>query len=188
MVRSLVIHETLHAPYFIFVRCGRSLKDADLLRRFGLSKYVRGRFAPQTGLYSVLANDGAWTMLADNWHYMLWRRESKRKAIELLATDFDVFTCSVGDSNQSFDFDYYRDGMLVRRYVVTDPDYSGGSVTQDIGARLTDEADILANNNDQLAKVLSLAKSIGIKTDYAEDELRVYVAPEVVRRPPEIVA
>jgi hypothetical protein len=127
-------------------------------------------------------------MLADNWHYMLWHKESTRNSIEGLATEFDVFTCSVGDSDDSFDFVYYREGKLLRRYVVTDPDYNGGSVAEDIGESLPTESDILADSSDQLAMVLSLAKSIGIKTDYREDELRVYVSPDVVRRSPEIVA
>ena len=188
MNRSLVIHETIHSPYFIFVRCNGAITDTDILQRFGLAKYSAARCAPRMGLYAVLADDGEWTMLADNWHYQLWHRESTGNAINDIATTYDVFTCSVGDSDDSFDFIYYRNGKLVRKYVVTDPHYSGGTISEDIGESLKQESDILANSDGQLKLVLALAKSVGIRTDYAEDELRVYVSPDVAQRSPEIVA
>jgi len=188
MNRSLVIHETIHSPYFIFVRCNGALSDAEILDRFGVAKYSAAQFAPRTGLYAILADDGTWTMIADNWHYQLWHRDSTRSAIERIATEYDVFTCSVGDSDDSFDFMFYRNGALVRKYVVTDPDYSGGTISENVGELLELESDILENNDDQLKMVLELAGSIGIKTNYAEDELRIYVSPDVVQRTPEIVA
>ena len=188
MNRTLVKQNLIFAPYFIFLRCNGSLADSDILQRFGLAKYSRGRFAPQTGLYSVIADDGKWTMLADNWQYQLWFNPATRIEIAHLAKEFDVFTCSAGDSDDSFDFIYYRDGKLARKYVVSDPNYSGGSVTEDFGKSLEMESDILEKHGDQLEIVLALAQSIGIKTDYAEDELRIYVSPEVVQCSPQIVA
>ena len=188
MKRSLVSRNRVFAPYFIFVRCNGVLTDADILERVGLAKYSAARFAPQSGLYAVLANDGSWTMLADNWNYWLYFWLVTGVTIENFAAEYDVFTCSVGDACDSFAFTYYRNGRLVRKYEVTDPSFSGGSVTQDVGESLKFESTLLTSGRDHLEMVLSLAESIGIKTDYTEEELRVYVSPEVVLRSPEIAA
>ncbi|MGY8769890.1 MAG: hypothetical protein ACKVH8_15845 [Pirellulales bacterium] len=153
------------------------MDDSNLLERFRQQKYQRAKHAPKPGLYTVLADDGEWTMLADSWHYTLWHRNSTRIAIEELATMYDVFTCSVGDSDESFDFLYYENEILIRKFVVEDPNYNGGSVTENYGSPLPRESEILASNSDQLKMVLKIARSLGIKTDYTEDELRIYVSP-----------
>ncbi|MCP4359372.1 MAG: hypothetical protein GY796_15265 [Chloroflexi bacterium] len=117
-------------------------------------------------------------LLADNWYYSLWHNPSTRPTIEQLAASFDVFACSVGDCDDSFDFVYYQNAQLVRKYVVTDPHFRGGSVTEDVGKPFPAESDILANTSNQLTMVLKLASSLGIKTDYKDHDLRIYVPPD----------
>jgi hypothetical protein len=86
-----------------------------------------------------------------------------------------VFACSVGDSDHSFDFVYYRGGRLVRRYVVEDH-FRGAHVVEDFGEPLPGEVAAF-KESDELGKVMAVAASLGIKTDYTDSDLRVYVPP-----------
>jgi hypothetical protein len=176
MTRSLVIHGRLHAPYFIFVRDERRYADADWLRLFGLGSYLPTQSAPRLGRYAVLADDGSWTMIADDWYYTLWHMPSTRPVLHRLGRrrGCEVFAGSVGDCDRSFDFVYYSEGRLVRRYVVVDPDFRGGRVAENTGEPLPGEADAFSEP-DELSVVLSVAASLGIKTDYTDRDLRVHV-------------
>jgi hypothetical protein len=173
MTESLFIRGRLHAPYFIFVRGEGRYSDADLLRLFGLSAYRPTKARRRGGHHAILADDATWTMVADDWCYTLWHMPSTRPALQALGQSCDVFACSVGDCDHSFDFVYYRGGRLVRRYVVEDPDFRGGRVVENMGEPLPGEAAAFGGS-DELGIVLGVATSLGIRTDYAEGDVRVY--------------
>ncbi|HEX8916585.1 MAG TPA: hypothetical protein VF796_29815 [Humisphaera sp.] len=176
MARSLIVEGRLHAPYFIFVRAGGTYADDDLLRLFGLTGYRPTSPLPRHGPYALLADDGPWKLLADDWSYTLWHLPTTRPTIESLGRRCDVFACSVGDSDHSFDFAYHRGGRLVRRYVVEDPDHRGGRVVEDVGEPLPGEADAF-EGPDELDIVLGVARSLGIRAPVADRDVRVYAPP-----------
>jgi hypothetical protein len=178
---SLIFHGELHAPYFIFLRCPDRYSGAELLRRFGLSDYRPCEGVPGLGRYAILADDGRWTLIADDWYYTLWHMRSTRPTLAALGKECDVFACSVGDCDRSFDFVYYRDSRLVRKYVVEDPHFQGGVVVEDIGEPLPGEAAAFAHS-DELKIVLDIAASLDIKTEYTEQDLRLYAEPGPYRR------
>jgi hypothetical protein len=180
MTSSLFIHGELHAPHFIFLRSAGKYSDTDLLHWFGLSTYRRTKTAAPPGRYALLANDGQWTLIADDWYYTLWHMRSTRSTLAALAQNCDVFACSVGDCDQSFDFVYYRASHLVRKYVVADPHFRGGVVVENIGKPLPGESAAFKQPGE-LRIVLGIAASLGIKTDYTERDIRVY-APKPDRR------
>lgn len=168
----------LMAPYYIFVRARNRTPDAEFLRMLGLSDYRPTPTIPPCSPHACLADDGTWTMIADDWTYTVWHMPSTRPTLRALAQTCDVFACSVGDCDESFDFDYYEGGSLVRRYRVYDPDFKGGRLIEDDGAPLPGEAAaFMATNN--LRIVLEIADSLGIRTDYRPEEIRRYapVAP-----------
>src|SRR4051794_2286582 len=109
MSSSLFPHGELYAPYFLFIRGAGKYADADLLRRFGLTAYRPTRHPERFGRYVVLADDGQWTMVADDWYYTLWHSQVTRSALADLGRTCDVFACSVGDCDRSFEVLYYRD-------------------------------------------------------------------------------
>lgn len=166
----------MHAPYFIFVRCAGRYSDADLLHLFGLDAYRPTNAPRRLGNHAIFADDGRWTMIADDWLYTLWHMPSARQAVHQLGHSHDVFSCSVGDADYSFDFVYYRDRRLVRRYVVEDPHYNGGHVVEDVGEPLPGEAAALRERGERGERrtVLAIAHSLGIRTDYTLQDLRVY--------------
>jgi hypothetical protein len=165
----------LHAPYFIFV-AGRH-SDADLLRHFGLPTYRLSGSAQRLRRYAILADDRQWTMIADDWFYTLWHMPSTRPAVRALGQVCDVFACSVGDCDHSFDFEYYRDSQLVRHYVVEDPEIRGGRVVINKGKRLPGEKAAF-REGDELNIVLGVAASLGIRTDFTDRDIRIYSEPE----------
>lgn len=173
MENSLFVHGELHTPYFIFIRSAGDLSDGDLLRRFGLSNYHRTQQASRFGPYTILADAGQWTLIADDWLYTLWHKASTQPAMAEIAETHDLFACSVGDCDQSFDFVYYRNSQLVRKYVVDDPDFRGGKVVENFGNPLPGE-DNSFRNCGELEIVLGIAASLGIKTHYTERDIRVY--------------
>jgi hypothetical protein len=174
MTDSLFVSGRLHAPYFIFVRGQGRFSDTDILRLFGLSAYHPTKALRRLGRYAILADDGPWTMIADDWYYTLWHMPSTRPALEELGRNCDVFAGSVGDCDHSFDFVYYSGGRLERRYVVADPDFCGGSLVENTGTPLPGESAAF-KEEDELGIVLGVAASLGIRTDYTGQDIRVYV-------------
>jgi hypothetical protein len=65
----------------------------------------------------------------------------------------------------------------LRKYVVTDPNSRGGTVVENFGDPLPGESNAF-KHSDQLRIVLEIATSLGIKTNYTEQEIRVYAAIE----------
>jgi hypothetical protein len=177
MVDSDFIRGTLHAPHYIFVRDAGGHSDAHLLLLFGLTGYRATQSPRRPGRFALLAGDGAWTMLADDWLYTLWSRPTTDQAIHQLGQTHDVFACSVGDSDHSFDFVYYRGGRVVRRYVVVDPDYRGGRVVVNTGEPIPGEAAAF-RERDEWRIVIAIVAALGIRSNYTAEEIRAYVPSE----------
>ena len=168
----------LHVPYFIFLKCAGRYADADLLHRFGLVNYRRVAAASANELrrHAILADDGPWTLLADDWYYTLWHLPTTRPLLEELAQQCDVFACSVGDCDRSFDFVYFHDGRLLRKYVVADTNFRGRELFQNIGYPLPGEAAAL-EHADEAQVIQTIAANLGLRTRYAQSELRYYAPP-----------
>lgn len=174
---SFFAHGKLHSPYFIFLCGNGDLSDRDLLQRFSLPTYDRTASPSAYGPYAILADDGTWNLVADDWRYTLWHMPSTRIAIAELAAHCDVFACSVGDIDHSYDIVYYRNSQLIRKFVVEDRDFKGGSVVENLGKPLLAEQAVF-KQPDELQYVLDIASSLGIKTRYCETDLRIYCPPQ----------
>ncbi|WP_435016264.1 hypothetical protein TA3x_003828 [Tundrisphaera sp. TA3] len=169
-----LVRGRLYAPFYIFLRT--RMADADLLATFGIGDYTDSADA-RGSHYAVVADDGEWTMLADDWGYTLWYRPTTWATIAELGRTIDVFAGSVGEDDRSYDFAYYRGGRLARKYAVSD--LRGLVVEVDVGDPLPAEA---ARFDDELDHVLALAASLGIRSQYEEHEIRVYRSAEPGRR------
>jgi hypothetical protein len=182
MASRLFLEDGLHAPYFIFLQCAGRFTDSQLLTKFGLGRYQPATAeAANRGRYAILADDGPWKLLADDWYYTLWHLSETRPTIEALAQECDIFACSVGDCDRSFDFVYYHQSRLVRKYVVADPHFRGGVVVQNVGYPLPAEAAAL-QLEDEMKIVLSIAASLGIQTNYTQQNVRIYEPPPGAER------
>jgi hypothetical protein len=163
----------LHSAFFIFVRHPHPYSDAELLARFTLGSYRRASGVALLARLAVISDDGAWTMLADDMRYTLWHMSTTRPAIEAVAKQHDVFACTEGDADRSFDFVYFKNGQLVRKYAVSSPLYSDRVVEHDFGVPLPGEAALLSKDGNNIG--LDLAGTLGIKTRFAVSDLRLYI-------------
>jgi len=159
------------------MRCAGQYSDADLLAKFGIHHYKRVAKPPRHGPHATFFDSGEWTMLADDWYYTLWHMKTTRPAIKRLSQFSDIYACSIGDCDHSFDFIYYQGGKLVRKYVVADPDFKSSNVVKDIGQQLPGEPEALKLDG-QLETVLSISDALGIQGPVPGDKLRFYASPD----------
>jgi hypothetical protein len=147
--------------------------DIGLLSLLRVSANPLRHEASHLDVLVAVANDGRWTMIADDFAYSLWNSPVTRPAIAEIAQRCDVFTCSVGEADHSFDFDYFKDGQLVRRCFLPDPDFKD-LIKGNFGPPLPAEPQAFKQKSE-IDIILDIASSLGIKTDYTREELRLYV-------------
>jgi hypothetical protein len=175
--RPQIFEGRLHAPYFIYFRRVAKLSDAQILAHFGLTTYRLTEKLQRSSTYAVIGDAGEWTLLADDWFYRLWHMPTTRPAIESLAKEGEVFAWSVGDCDQSFDYCLYRDGRLVRQYMVDSPHFSDQVIRTDFGERLSFESELLSSDLSIEEKMNQFTSQLGINPFVTQDMLRLYATP-----------
>lgn len=172
-------NKTFLSGFYIFIKIEVQAGDEEILELLELEDYelVKGEQERKENFlgkrYVFLAEDGTWTHIMDDGYYTLWHDQKIRDTLEGIAKYFDVFHCSVGDSDNSFDFVYYKKGELIRAYGLDYPNYVEGKVARDIGTPLPIEAEALALKSPK-EKVLTIAKSLGINIEHDLDAVRCY--------------
>eukprot|EP00913_Durusdinium_trenchii_P035227 g32957.t1 len=126
------------------------------------------------GHYVVLIDAGDWTVVADSWSYNLWHSPETRIAIDVLARDYDLYVCSVGDCDLSYAFEYHKNGALRRKHVVESPAFNDQIVTADLGEPLQGEGDIWDRDIDDAFRIQLLGESLGIPMIVSYSQLRTY--------------
>ena len=67
---------------------------------------------------------------------------------------------------------------MVRRFVVDDPNFQGGVVVENLGEPLPGEHPAFKESTfkeyTEMKIILAIATSLGIKTDYTEQDIRIY--------------
>jgi hypothetical protein len=177
MKTPYLIEGKIFSPHLVFIKYGNSFSDEELLSLLGLKSHIPMSNDEDAISSLYLTDSNGWINIIDDWLYSLWYSSEFRTNVELLAKKYEVFWCSIGEADDSYDFSYYKNGLLQRKYVVEDPDYTKGHVTESIGQPLTAEAEALTKK-DNLDKVLLIAKSIGINTDYQNLTPRKYGIPK----------
>ncbi|MEM1216368.1 MAG: hypothetical protein AAGJ82_11820 [Bacteroidota bacterium] len=111
----------------------------------------------------------------DNWYYSLYHLNANYAFVDQLGDQVDIFQCSVGDADHSFDFKYYKDGQLRRSYCATNPSYRKGEleITVDVGASLPSEH-LYLKSDDEFDKVLNIAFAQGAKLSPNPADIRAY--------------
>lgn len=123
--------------------------------------------------YLYITEDENWKHLMDDWLYTLWFDKKAKLKIENLSNEFDIFCCSVGDSDSSFDFVFYQNGIKKREYFVEDPFLNGGKVIKNLG-EVFEVEEIALLKKDQFKKVLLIADSLGINIKHNLEKIRCH--------------
>jgi hypothetical protein len=180
MTDQLIHDGQLHSPFFIFVRQPHGLSDVQILALFALDAYERTSQPTRHGRHAIMSDGLGWTMLADDWYYTLWHLKTTRPAINELAKRNELYACTEGDCDRSFDFAHYKNGQLTREYVVRSPHFSDRQVVKNWGAPLPGEAGLLEKDGHNIG--IELAAKLGIKIRFTMDELRIYVPSRDIGR------
>ena len=174
VLEQIDIHRTVLSFHGIFVRCAGMYADEYVLDRLGIEGFSRSDLNGGSGSYLIVAEDTDWIHILDDFLFTLWHTRAVHESIPVLGQEHEVFTFSVGDADDSFDFAYYRGGRLIRKFVVVDDDYRGGVVTEDVGTPLPVEAEAMSED-ENLSKVHKIAQSLGIDLRHRLEGVRVYI-------------
>ncbi|MFK8105360.1 MAG: hypothetical protein AB8G15_22800 [Saprospiraceae bacterium] len=178
-----IINDSFFAPFYVFIKAERNLSDEALLQAFDLKAYQLVTEEEEREMehfdkrYLFITEDAEWTHLMDDFCYTLWHLESLSEKLEVLSQRYDIFCCSVGNVDDSFDFIYDKNGKVVRDYVVEDLQYNGGVVVKNEGTPLAGEEKAL-QIPDRYAKVLALAQLIGVNPNHQLQRIRCYGTKE----------
>jgi hypothetical protein len=155
----------LHTPFMIYIKSYNTLSDEDFMKLFGLQDYHKAS-PPLSSLGShvVFANDAEWTHIADDCRYTLWRNPKTAETVEKLGKQYDVFRNSIADIDNSFEFEYYQDKKLVRKFVFDHDVFKNTEfVTVDTGTKLVGEPTTLDDLKSASEKMFpSIIQSLGI--------------------------
>ncbi|MCA9920294.1 MAG: hypothetical protein KC445_20200, partial [Anaerolineales bacterium] len=131
----------LATSFMIYVRSFNAISDQEFMDFLGLKGYHKA-FPPLefTGFHVVFANDSEWTHIADDLRYTLWHSPKTSEAIAELSKTYDVFRNSRGDIDDSFEFEYYRNGTLARKFVYEHNLFKGRrAIAADVGSKIVAE-------------------------------------------------
>ncbi len=169
----------LHTPNMIFIRSYNVIPDEDFIKLLGLPNYKKAPPPlPSDGSHIVFGNDDEWTHIADDFNYTLWWDDPKtNKAVASLSKTFDVFRCSNGDIDESFEFEYFKDGSLARKMIFDHDIFKKEeNILVNIGNKLASEplelSGLKAEANDMFP---SITKALGIKKITDPTLLRFYL-------------
>jgi hypothetical protein len=149
----------------IYVRSHHTLSDTDFIKLFGLQDYHKvSPPLPYTGSHVVFANDSEWTHIADDLGYTLWRGPKTSEAITELSKSYAVFRNSIGDIDDSFEFEYHQDGKLVRKFVFEHNVVTSTQIiTVDTGPKLIGEPATLSDLKASAEKMFpTIIQALGI--------------------------
>ena len=173
-----IINKLPHSPYFICIKGLNHKNDEELLELLGLHKCkeieIPKDFEDENCIY--ISNDTSWIHIMDNYYYTFWQSDALSVRIEELGEKYEIFTFSVGDSDLSFDFKYFKNGTKIREYIVTSPNYNDEVIEVNNGTPLFGETEGL-KKKDQFDRIIYIADSLGIILPEKEEEIRCYKIP-----------
>lgn len=175
----------LYSPFYIFIKFGYPISDEDVLDKLGIRDYQELSLKETKEEYIREINKfyitelGDWTHIIDGW-YGLWYSDI-RTYIDEIAKNHEVFYASIGDIDDSFDFVYYQNSILRRKYVVEDPHFSRNKlvIKENYGSSLVGEEKILLQRDkDPWYTITELAQNIGISLNHPLENIRAYGVPD----------
>jgi hypothetical protein len=188
----MIPENTIFAPYYIFIKKTDPKSDLELIKLLGLEGYVynsRKSDFNEEHFTSVLhiTECANWFHIIDNWFYNMWHAHQNAKNnnnvdfIAEVGKQYDLFTCMVGDSDDTIQYIYYKAGKLLRKYIYEE--HIDGSVRKEEshGEILPGEkqAETIKENHHF---ALNIATALGINLKHKPTETRCYVNLELKKQ------
>jgi len=174
-------NDDMFIMFFISIKNINHLSDEEIFRLLGYENVQKLAFAIHDtdgsimydggDLHCYVVDDGEWLTIVDSC-YELFHDFRNREKLEKLSYKYDVFYGTSGDIDESFDYTYYKDGVLRRKYEVSQANFRDLVVEKDIGIFLEGEKEMLLEKEAE-KKVIHVARIAGISLKY-NDSMRVY--------------
>ena len=172
----MIVEETncFDAPFLIFIKGINHLSDNEVFKLLGVRSFeiIDSLEEKESSLYLTRCQN--WIHIMDNWLYNLYHKTSFKNRLDDIGKICDIFYCSIGDIDDSFDFTYFQDGKLRRKYVLNDTVPKNQVIEQNIGEVLPLEEEILSKEIDVQIKIVEIAKSVGIGINHKEENIICY--------------
>ncbi|MDU9047261.1 MAG: hypothetical protein Q3M30_00310 [Candidatus Electrothrix sp. Rat3] len=176
MNRPLIIDDRLHAPYFTFIKEEGKLSVTKLLQTLEIEGYKSTEYVEDFNHYFFIVRDGKWTHIIDDWYYTLWHSKPFLSNIRKLASNYEIFSFMIGDSDNSFEIEYHRGGQMMRHFIFDQSPFGNGEVKEDLGKKFEIESKIKIGD-DPLNHLWSIADSLGINSNHKQDEIDIFTKP-----------
>ncbi|BDD10990.1 hypothetical protein FUAX_34220 [Fulvitalea axinellae] len=165
--------------FYIFIRAtAKELDDKTLLKALNLGEFSfwSQENKPEKDNCGILITETeGWIHIIDNWSYSLWSKLRGLKGLEKLGAKFDVFYCMAPDLTEGVNFGYFKDGQLLRNYMVEHWVYPNMRVN--VG-NLPNEAQIFEKGDHFEGALRYAEENLGIKIYHDPKKARTYTAFE----------
>lgn len=173
----LLRNGTFIAPFYVFIKSSEAATE-DIIRVLQLSEWdlhegpMEQTFQRDYRHFYLTRTEG-WLHIMDDGYFTLWHDQAFRRRIPALSRYFPIFTCWVSDSDQSFGFQLFSKGNIVREYIVENADANRIVTFRNHGKPLKIEKEAL-QQKDPEDKVLSVASGLGINVQHNLSDISVY--------------
>ena len=170
-----IINGLLYSCHYIYVKDYGKLSDDDLLKLLQLKGYSNNHISPKfTDIHANIMRNGDWLALTDDWRGTVYHSKQLKKAMKLLAKEFEVLRTTVGDADDSFQFYYYVGGKEVRAFHYDVWGTRPPRVITNSGTPFRCEADFNLKDNPW-GHIQSVAKEVGIDSEKLTSSLKSYI-------------
>jgi len=176
-----MINNVLYSPFYIFIKGIHDQSDEEIIWLLGLVEHTKmgppDKLPPgvryRNPVYIIRGQE--WVHIMDNGSYYLWHLTEIRTRLAELGNRYELFYCSVGDIDYSFDFCYYQNGRLIRHYVVPAPTFNPNKlvVEKDMGEPLPGELQAL-QYREPYNMIMALAHSLGIDLRHQAKAIKTF--------------
>ena len=164
-----------HSPFFIFINGLTKLNNIEILKFIGFDnvKEVYNIDSLKDDNCIYLSTSENWVNIMDNGAYELYYSKKFNDKITELSKTYNIFMCSVGECDKSFEFKFYNNSQLTRHLKVDSPKFDDQITAIDLGTPLKGE---VPSNNiiDELEYVIKLANSLEIDIPTDSNKIKCY--------------
>ena len=173
-----IVDGRISSAHYIFFRDHGSLSDERLLHILQLKDYTKGILTGKLSHRSVhIMRCREWSAIVDDWFYSLYYTPYLQESVITLASEFDVLRLATGDSDDSYEFYYYVNGILKRGFNFVDAwGFKPGKVTMNKGIKFGCEASFNSKIHP-INDIFKIADELGIDSRGMTSTIVSYIKP-----------
>lgn len=174
-----IIKGQLQAPFYLIIKDYKELEIQELFESLNIERYSYQikEDKEKVGLNSwdvlYVIRRGNWIQLMDNWGYTLWHDKRIHQDIEKLSKSYEIFQFSFSDAYYDYDFTYFKNGELMRRFSIVANTPKEEVIKVDFGIPLKGESG-KHKYKEPIKKIIPIVKSLGITFDHNIDDIEIY--------------